>query len=335
MITFSYPALFFLLPIILLIWYGFFREKIGYTPPNNLVSKYLKTPFSVYVLWCIRASMALCITLILMGIHIDKNFNTDKEITGTSTVIVLDISLSMLAEDVPPNRIEKAKEIIHTFLTREKWEKIGLIVFAGKPIVLSPFSTDTSGIENIVKNISPYMIRQEDDWLSGTAIGDAILLAEKMLETQTGRRDIILITDGRANVWINPKDIVDNSVIKSTIFTIGIGKSGTGDLFYTNREWKKQFLYDGSGNILKTDIDSTSLGYIAGKTKGKYFSGELSDILSTSPKDYKNPVIKKDIPLTWYIIFICIILFIAERGLVIWIVRNYLWNKGKEELDKK
>jgi Ca-activated chloride channel homolog len=264
-----------------------------------------------------------------MGIKIDKDFIGIEGAKDSSTVIVLDISLSMLAEDIQPNRIEKAKEIIHTFLTKELNSKIALIIFAGKPIILSPFSTDILGIQNIVKNISPYMIRQEDIGLSGTAIGDALLLAEKILWKQSGEKKIILITDGRTNVWINPKDIIDTSEIKSSIYTIGIGQNGSGELFYTNKEWKKQFIYDESGSILRTDIDIESLRYLAEKTKGKYFSGEISEIPSNLWRNSLDMPANKDTPITWYILLSILLLYACERILVIWIERKYLWKRRK------
>jgi len=119
-------------------------------------------------------------------------------------VIVLDISRSMLAEDIIPNRIESAKNTIHTFLTERKNDVIAFIAFAGKPFLISPFSDDYTGLAEIVKNMTPYFIRQENPGLSGTAIGDALLLANMTLSGRTGEKSIIFITDGRTNIGIDP-----------------------------------------------------------------------------------------------------------------------------------
>jgi Ca-activated chloride channel homolog len=76
-------------------------------------------------------------------------------------LIVLDISRSMLAEDISPSRIEAAKQTIATFLTERRDDAFGLIVFAGKPFVSIPFSTDTQGISSVLANLNTYYIRQD------------------------------------------------------------------------------------------------------------------------------------------------------------------------------
>jgi Ca-activated chloride channel homolog len=185
-------------------------------------------------------------------------------------VIVLDISRSMLAEDIIPNRIESAKNTIHTFLTQRKNDMISLIVFAGKPFLISPFSDDYTWLAEIVKNMTPYFIRQENPGLSGTAIGDALLLANMTLSGVLWEKSIIFITDGRANIGIDPYIALGNGKEYPPIYTIGIGWSGTGFLSYTDDNWNKQFLYDEHGNKITSDIDDILLSTIAKETGWSY-----------------------------------------------------------------
>lgn len=133
----------------MIIWYIFFREKIGTIHPNNLIAKNLKFPKSIWILWIIRTLMITIIISTLAGIVLLQTITTKTKIPQ-DIMIVFDISLSMLAEDIQPNRIEVAKTIIKNFIRSRTDDRIGLIIFAGKPFILSSFSTDYRGISNII-----------------------------------------------------------------------------------------------------------------------------------------------------------------------------------------
>ena len=111
----------------------------------------------------------------------------------------------MLAEDISPNRITVAKSVVKNFIQNRAGDRIGMIIFAGKPFVSVPFSTDYSGISSIVSGLSPDLIRQDLPGLSGTNIGDALLLANMAYSgSRSQAKSIILLTDGRANIGITP-----------------------------------------------------------------------------------------------------------------------------------
>lgn len=76
-------------------------------------------------------------------------------------MIVFDISLSMLAEDISPSRIAVARSVVRDFIAERRSDRIGLIIFAGKPFISVPFSTDYTGISSIVSGLSPDLIRQD------------------------------------------------------------------------------------------------------------------------------------------------------------------------------
>lgn len=129
---------------------------------------------------------------------------------GIDIAIVLDISKSMLAEDVEPNRIEAAKRNISEFVDSRNTDRIGLIVFAGKPFGLSPLTFDHDSLQTIIAKMGTESIRQELEGLSGTNIGDALLLALQNLknaESSDAKREkiILLVTDGEANLGIDPR----------------------------------------------------------------------------------------------------------------------------------
>jgi Ca-activated chloride channel homolog len=187
-------------------------------------------------------------------------------------MIVFDISLSMLAEDVAPNRITVAKNVIRNFISTRTGDRIGLIIFSGKPFVSVPFSTDYRGISSIISGLSPYLIRQEIPGLSGTNIGDALLLANMTYSgTNNKARSIILITDGRANIGIDPLVSAAESSEKGiSIFPIGVGSSSGSDLYYTDSYGQRTYFYDTSGQRLQSDLDEPMMRRLADTTGGVY-----------------------------------------------------------------
>ncbi len=149
MITVLFPIILWTIPVIMGVWYIFFREKIGIIHPNALIAKNLKTPKSIWILWIIRTILIISIISALAGIQLVQTITTKTKISQ-DIIIVFDISLSMLAEDLHPNRIEVAKSMVNNFIRSRTDDRIGLIIFAGKPFIQSSFSTDYRGIANMV-----------------------------------------------------------------------------------------------------------------------------------------------------------------------------------------
>lgn len=121
-------------------------------------------------------------------------------------LIILDISRSMLATDwTRPYHCSKGYNSDSS--QRGPMKKVWLILFAGKPFLSIPFTDDYAWIASVLLNISPYTIRQELPWLSGTAIGDALLLWIWAFSWHiTDNKSIILFTDGRVNMYWFMKD---------------------------------------------------------------------------------------------------------------------------------
>jgi Ca-activated chloride channel family protein len=208
-----------------------------------------------------------------------------KEIPTSHILIILDISRSMLATDIEPDRITAAKYTIHTFLTKRNHEKVWLILFAGKPFLSIPFTDDYAWIESILSHISPYTIRQELPWLSGTAIGDALLLWIWAFSWHLSEnKNILLFTDGRVNIWIDPRKIIPDITKENIhVYTIGIGTlSGwtiPGNGVAESSGW--------------TTLDEELLQEIANKTWGKYSHATESKELSTSAQDVDTLIEQK------------------------------------------
>lgn len=332
MLTFSFPIILFLIPLILSIWYIFFREKIGCIHPNSLVAKYLKTPKKIWVLWSIRGILVTSLVCILANAKIEQTVVTKVKIPQ-DIMIVFDISLSMLAEDISPNRIEVAKNILLNFIASRKSDRVGLIIFAGKPFVSIPFSSDYRGISSIISGLSPYLIRQDLPGLSGTNIWDALLLANMAYSgSQSQSKSIILLTDGRANIGIGPIiSATESSDSNIHIYPVGIGSLKGGDLFYTDSNGQKNYFYDASGAILQSDFDEPMMKKIAETTGGQYFHGDnriqlekvFSDIDKKLPNITEEKTEIKNIDITPLLIILLVLFLGLERIYLKYLMKKY------------
>jgi Ca-activated chloride channel homolog len=192
---------------------------------------------------------------------------------GVEVIIALDVSNSMLAEDIQPNRLERAKQAITRLVESLENDKIGLIVFAGDAYTQIPITTDYISAKMFLSTISPDIVPKQ-----GTAIGSAIDLGIRSFSPGTGKsKAMIIITDGENHE--------DDPVAKSkeaaaagiVIYTVGIGSvEGVPVAVYTNG--RKDFLKDAQGNTVITKLDENILKEIAISTNGKYVRANNSNI---------------------------------------------------------
>lgn len=146
--------------------------------------------------------------------------NQEDKINVKDIYVIVDLSRSMHAEDMPPNRFESAKKHVHDFVNLFNLDRIGVIVFAEKVFTLLPLTTDTKIISKMVNSI------QMGPLGDGTNIGDALALGTaRLLESEAKSKIIVLLTDGVANVGtmtpMQAAELAKENKIK--IYTIGIG----------------------------------------------------------------------------------------------------------------
>ena len=289
----------FLSPLILIaivpflaFWWIFFREKIGYSYPNTLMRQHSHIYSLVKILWGLRFCMIVFIFFLLAEPSLVSREKVPIS-PGKDIVLLLDLSKSMLAGDIAPNRLEWAKQVLLSFLDRASIDRFGLIVFAGKAFTLSPLTEDRSGVSNIIHSITPDTIRQYLPWISGTNIGDA-LLAGKLL-TSSWSSVLILITDGRANIGIDPlvaaRSLRDNG---TRVYTIGIGALSGSILSYLDANGIRQYFYDEKWEKIRADIDRPMLEKIAEITWGKFFLASdvhiFEDIFERLSREIITPI---------------------------------------------
>lgn len=179
-----------------------------------------------------RISIFSLLTLILCSFQIPREIQVLSQ-NGNSIILVLDISRSMMTDDISPSRIEKAKSLLESFLPTDSSDRFGYIIFAGKPFALSPLTSDIDGLRNMIANTTTESILQNLPDTSGTNIGDALISANMLLSGATGNHAIVLLTDGRANIGIDPLIAAGESAnLKNPVFPIGIGNASGAVLSY-------------------------------------------------------------------------------------------------------
>ncbi len=194
---------------------------------------------------------------------------TDVKQTGIDVYILLDVSRSMQAEDIKPNRLEKAKYQISNLIQKLRGDRIGLIVFAGDAYIQFPLTTDYSAANLFLSAVDFNSVPQP-----GTAIASAIDMAVKSFDSAATDKAIILITDGEDHEGDIDK-AVENATDKNIkIYTIGLGSpEGVPIPVYDRNGNQIGFKQDNSGQIVLTKLDESILKDIAAKGNGKYYRG--------------------------------------------------------------
>ena len=190
-----------------------------------------------------------------------------SNVEGTDIVLALDISSSMLATDLQPNRFDAAKSVAQKFVGQRTNDNIGLVVFSGESLSLMPLTNDKSALVNAIAEVKAGMLND------GTAIGDGVTSAiNRLVSGQAKSKSIILLTDGTNNAGdVAPSTAANIARQKGIkIYTIGVGTNGSVTITDP---------YGFSSTTMETKIDEAALKNIAKTTGGKYFRATDSRML--------------------------------------------------------
>ena len=191
---------------------------------------------------------------------------------GVEVIIALDVSNSMLAEDIQPSRLERAKQAISRLVDDLDNDKIGLIVFAGDAYTQIPITTDYVSAKMFLSTVSPEMVAKQ-----GTAIGSAIRLGMKSFSPGEGKsKALIIISDGE-NHEDDPVAAADEaSKAGVVVHTIGIGSTQGVPIPITSGN-RRDYLKDSKGNVVITKLDEGILKQIAVTGGGVYVRASNSN----------------------------------------------------------
>ena len=204
---------------------------------------------------------------------------TEVKQTGIDVFILLDVSNSMMAEDIKPSRLEKAKYQISNLINKLRGDRIGLIIFAGQAYVQIPLTTDYSAANLFLSAVDVNSVPSQ-----GTAIASAINLATASFDTLSTQKVIVAITDGEDHEG-DVSEAVENATSKGIkIYTIGLGSpEGVPIPIYNANHQLSGFKKDNQGNTVLTKLDEETLKKIAVEGNGKYYRG-------TNYEDYLDKI---------------------------------------------
>ncbi len=280
------PA-FALIFILSRLWRRKLLSKFG---NRDLLNSHIKSEsgFKAYLKFILAMLGLIFLIITLANPRVGTKLNEAKR-EGIDIVIGLDISKSMTAEDVKPNRLERAKQSISNLLDKLETDRIGMIIFAGSANVLFPLTNDYSAAKLFLSTIDPEFISEQ-----GTAIGEAISIAsEKFKTNEKQKKALILITDGE-----NHEDFAMTAASEAAdkgfvIFTVGIGSlEGAPIPIYTNSNISG-YLKDDDGKTVISKLNGDVLRELAEKGGGKFIRSfrtepDLQDLINQIDKMEKK-----------------------------------------------
>jgi len=282
----------FLIPFITILYYinnnWIKRNRLKFSS-QNLLNKLIKNN-SIQRKKIKNILQLIAITSLIIGISNPKIGTNIEEIKreGIEIIIALDLSNSMLCEDIKPNRLTRSKQAISNLIDQLEGDKIGLVIFAGEAYTQLPITSDYSAAKMFLENVNTKTIKNQ-----GTNIGDAIDRSLNSFNfTNDFNKSIIIITDGEdheEDAFKKSKEALNKGVY---IHTLAVGEKGGGPIPLLN---KKGFKKDRDGNIIVSKPNFDFLSELANSANGININANNSEIGLKKLFEEINKIEKKEI----------------------------------------
>ena len=256
---------------------------------------------------------------------------------GVDIVFAIDVSKSMLAEDVAPNRIEKSKQLVTQIINNLASDRIGIIAYAGKAFPQLPITTDYAAAKMFLQSMNTDMLSSQ-----GTAIDEAIQLSRNYFddEEQTNRV-LIIISDGEDHNDLSTEVAEAASEEGIKIYTIGVGSEKGGPIPLKRNGVVMSYKKDQKNETVITRLNAETLRLIAKEANGEYIDGNSTAAVVEQIRDILNAMDKKEFEakefaeykdqFQWFLVFsllflILDILFLERK--TAWLKRLNLFNEN-------
>ncbi|MBD3296348.1 MAG: VWA domain-containing protein [Candidatus Omnitrophica bacterium] len=251
-------------------------------------------------------------------------FFREYDYRGLDLVIAVDVSRSMLAADMPPNRLEYARNEVEEFVRQLHGDRVGLIAFSGKAFMQCPITADRRGFYLALASLGTETIPR-----GGTSLENAIKEALRSYEgAETTNRILIVITDGESTEGDISGVLREAEEAGVMISCVGIGTPEGRPIPVIDEKGKKTLLKDSDGNVVRASLDEDALKQIASSTGGVYVRAEggpalqkiyrekLSAIERKVKKGEKVKVYKErfQLPLLLAVFLLCVELFLRGKS---------------------
>lgn len=273
------PIYFYFFAVLLLVLFVFVgdvlwkKKKQRHFAEAGLLSKIAPTTSTFKaILKVVIFSLGLSFLILsLVNPKMGTQLKTVKR-EGVDIVFALDVSKSMLAEDIAPNRLEKSKQIISKVIENLGSDRIGVIVYAGSAYPLLPITTDHASAKMFLQNANPDMVSSQ-----GTAINEALDLAKTYYnnDDQTNKF-LIILSDGEDHEaqTVSLAETLTESGVK--VFTVGVGTE-SGQPIPIRKNGRMTYKKDRKGEVVITQRHAEVLKEIAEKTQGRYIDGNRTE----------------------------------------------------------
>ncbi|MEI7640626.1 MAG: VWA domain-containing protein [bacterium] len=246
-----------------------------------------------------------------------KLLNDEREFSGIDIMVVADVSSSMGALDLKPDRMTVVKDGLKRFADSLSGDRIGMICFAGINFIQCPLTVDYEAFDLIADNIYPGMLAKD-----GTSIGDAIEYGiKRLLEKGEKSRIMILISDGENMYGENPITAAKAAAKENIrIYTIGVGTLQGGKIPDGYDAWGRPFFKIYNGQEVVTKLDDAELKQVAGLTGAKYyrvtdanaFAGINADIGNMEKNKSKEKQQRRFEENYWYFLIVGLLCFVLS-----------------------
>ena len=308
--------------IYLLQWKRSTSKKIGDVKlVKQLVRNYSPARFNIKFLLAL-IGFAICV---IAAANLQKRADHENVTRkGVDVMIALDVSKSMLAEDLPPNRLERARQLVNRLMTQMPNDRIGIVLFAGRAYLQMPLTTDHSAARMYIQQAGPNMVPTQ-----GTVVGEALRIANTSFNSKERKfKSIVLISDGEdhdaAAIEI-AKQLAESGVM---INTVGVGSVDGSVIIDPETGSSKK---DAQGNTVITRLNETLLQQIAQTSNGEYVKLEDTDAAIKQIMDRLNTIEQKSMQdaafidyksfFQWFVagalLFLILELFVPERKKVL------------------
>lgn len=278
----------------------------------------------------------LFLVLALVNPKIGTKLETVRS-QGVDIVFAVDVSKSMLAEDIAPNRIEKSKQLVTQIINSLGSDRVGIIAYAGKAFPQLPITTDYAASKMFLQNMNTDMMTSQ-----GTAIREAIELAKTYYddEEQTNRI-LVIISDGEDHEGDAAEIAEEANDQGIRIFTIGVGNENGGPIPIKRNGVILNYKKDRNGETVITKLNEDTLREIAQEANGVYINGSSTSEVVDTIKDLLDKMDKKEFEskqiadfkdqFQWFlgfgILFLFIDIFLLERKTE-WLKKLNLFNEN-------
>ena len=330
----TYLYILILLPIILLVFlYNKYWQKITIKKyfddaTFNFLSPELSSTKSY-----IKTSLTLLIISILVFGLVNPKIGTELKTVkreGVDIVFAIDVSKSMLAEDIAPNRIFKAKRLVSEIFNKLGSDRVGIIAYASTAIPVLPITNDFSSAKMFLESLNTDMLSSQ-----GTSIVEAIELSKGYFddENQTNRV-LCILSDGEDHEYDENQFISTLSDSGIIIFSVGLGSTKGVPIPIKENNIVKSYKKDDKGEVVITKLNDELLKKIATQSSGKYIKGDNTSLVVDEIINELKEMDKKEFESKQFVSFKDQFQWYLGAGLLLFLVNSIIFDKKTKWIEK-